>query len=62
MEAFLAVLKWPFITILAIACGKEDGVEVNYLVQSDFRKPKVNLVCEKPDLRMPVFEGEKKSD
>lgn len=55
MFEWLLVLKIPFMFLIGFACGKEDGVQVQYIAQGDFGKQRVNIVCEKPDLRMPVF-------
>ena len=60
MVEFLAILKWPFVALFALACAQDEGVDVRVNIKGEPRSAKVNLVCEKPDLRMPVFEGEKK--
>jgi hypothetical protein len=55
MEALLAKLFYPLVLAFGIWCGKEDGVEVQFEIRGAPQKTKMNVVCEKPDLRMPVF-------
>ena len=56
-------LWYPFLLVFGIWCGKEDGVEVQFEIRGHSHERRVNIVCEKPDLRMPVFgdrDGEDK--
>ena len=58
MEAVLAKLFYPLVLVFGIWCGKEDGVDVRFEIRGYPETRKVNVVCEKPDLRIPVFRKE----
>lgn len=53
----LAVLKWPIITLLAVLCGKDKGVNVEYQIRQD-RDHRVYMVCHRPDVEMRIDESE----
>jgi hypothetical protein len=44
-----------FILIFATWCGHEDGVTVKYEIRGKPSTHKVNLFCDKPDLRIPIY-------
>ena len=58
MEAILATMFYPLVLLFGIWCGHEDGVLVRYEIRGNQGEHRVNVVCEKPDLRIPVFRKE----
>lgn len=48
--------------LIALWCGSEDGVEVEIQIRGDPRREKVNLVCHKPEVRIPVYRRGGESD
>ena len=62
MEALIAKIFLPFVLLFGVWCGKEDGVLVKYEIRGQPVEKRLNVVCEKPDLRMPVFGGRDERD
>ena len=55
MAAILGKIFYPLVILLGVWCGKEDGVEVQLEIRGHQHERRVNVVCDKPDLRIPVM-------
>ena len=59
MASIFGKLFYPFVLLIGVWCSHESGVTVRYETGGQPVEKRLNVVCEDPDVRIPVFRSGK---